>query len=174
MEIKPTYLVAMTLGAGLPSWAIPPRTLEARTGFTHTAKIASWDEDRSYVNTQNQIFLLSALKEIEKDCAEPGWDGDGAISINSRVLENSKQVIRQLPFTIAMPEISPQSNGKIAFEWFRGPYRQLLLSVGEHSDVAYAALLGSRRISGWVQLSLLNDLIEEMRVEHKLIPSSGK
>jgi hypothetical protein len=112
------------------------------------------------------------LREIEKDCALPGWDGEKAVPVAGIVVEHAKLIVNSIPFTVVSPELSPQSNGKIAFEWYGDPSHQLLLSIGGTSDVGYSALLGSKRIVGWEQLSLVGDLIEEMRAVYKLIPSA--
>jgi hypothetical protein len=167
MEIvtRLSYLSAFTAAAGPASSAVT-------TNLNSDAR--SLEEDRSYVNQQNQIILLSALRELVTDCAVQGWDGENAAPIAGRVVENAKWVINSLPFTVGIPDISPQSSGKIAFEWYRAPFHQLIISVGSTSAVAYSALRGNERILGWKQLTLIGDLIEKMRAEYDLIPSNRK
>lgn len=159
-----SYLSALTVAAGPASSAI--------TTLNNSVRLR--DYDRSYTNQQNQIILLLSLREIVSDCAAPGWDGEHAAPITGRVVENAIRVINTLPFTVGIPNISPQSNGKIAFEWYRAPYHQLIISVGPTSDVAFSAILGGKRILGWKQLSLISDLIEEMRSKYDLIPTIRK
>lgn len=162
--VPSAYLSAFILAAGPGSMGIT----YASTGYTQS------HEDRSYRNTANQIILLAALKSILQDCSIPGWDGESAMPISARAVEHAKLVINSLPFTVGIPDIIPQSNGKLAFEWYRGPFHQLIISVGPTSNVAYSALLGSKHIMGWKQLSLIGDLIEEMRANYDLIPTTRK
>ena len=160
-----TYLSALAVAAGPAS--------KAETNYLSN-DTRHQEEDRSYVNQQNQIILLSALREMVSDCAAPGWDGEKAVPIAVPVVRNAIRVINSLPFTVGIPDIIPQSNGKIAFEWYRAPFHQLIISVGPTSNVAYSALLGNDRIMGWRQLSLIGELIEKMRTEYKLIPTIRK
>ena len=156
------YLSAFMVAAGPASSAVT-------TNLNSDAR--RLEEDRSYVNQQNQIILLSALREMISECSVQGWDGENAVPIARAVVRNAIRVINSLPFTVGIPDIIPQSNGKIAFEWYRAPFHQLIISVGPTSNVAYSALLGNDRIMGWKQLSLIGELIEKMRTEYKLIPT---
>jgi hypothetical protein len=165
MEIvtgKSSYLTALMVAAGPASSAV---TTHLNIDTRHL------EEDRSYTNQQNQFILLASLRGILLDCSRSGWDGEKAVPITGSVIGNAIKVINTIPFTVGIPDISPQPNGKIAFEWYLAPYHQLIISVGPTSDVAYSALLGSQRIMGWKQLSLISDLIEEMRAKYGLIPT---
>lgn len=49
--------------------------------------------------------------------AEPNWDGYGALRISTETKDNALTAIRSILPVAPTPEISPNSNGTLSFEW---------------------------------------------------------
>src|SRR5262245_20964910 len=65
---------------------------------------------------------LDAAESTLRDFATlgPDWDGDGALSINPTVISNATAIARALGSAFPMPDINPNPNGTISFEWESG------------------------------------------------------
>lgn len=98
--------------------------------------------------------LLRALDEVYERCSDDRWDGYDALPITEAVYRQAQTIIMLLPLSYPLPEILPEPTGEIAFEWYRGPRRVLVISVGEADLVTYAGLFGPNKVSGVEQFSL--------------------
>lgn len=56
--------------------------------------------------------IVNALGEMEED-----WDGYGALSIDPRTVKNASTALDRLLEYLPAPDITPNSNGTISFEW---------------------------------------------------------
>lgn len=60
------------------------------------------------------------------------WDGHGASSISNQARDNANHFIETIeaaPFNTPAPEVLPQPNGTISFEW-ETPFVEVYLEVG--------------------------------------------
>lgn len=59
-----------------------------------------------------------ALKLLaDYDRMQANWDGYGALAFDSETLRNSEKALSQLVQYAACPEIAPNPNGTVSFEW---------------------------------------------------------
>lgn len=70
----------------------------------------------SIVNGWRDI-LLSNIYEIIDECSTAGWDGYEASPVSRTSAEGAERFINLLPDRIQLPEIYPEQDGHIAFEW---------------------------------------------------------
>ncbi|MBK8233377.1 MAG: hypothetical protein IPK72_23085 [Candidatus Eisenbacteria bacterium] len=55
----------------------------------------------------------------------------------------AEQLIRALPVGIPLPEVAPEPDGSISFDWIASRLRSISVSVGESARLAYAWVDGS-------------------------------
>lgn len=70
----------------------------------------------SVVNGWRDV-LLSNIYEIFNECSIVGWDGYEANPVSRASAEGAERFINLLPDRIQLPEIYPEQDGHIAFEW---------------------------------------------------------
>lgn len=70
----------------------------------------------SIVNGWRDV-LLSNIYEIFNECSTVGWDGYEADPVSRTSAEGAEKFIDLLPDRIQLPEIYPEQDGHIAFEW---------------------------------------------------------
>jgi hypothetical protein len=59
----------------------------------------------------------AARQAIRQAFAEPNWDGYGALPIRQETKENALAVLNQIEVLTCAPEITPNPNGTLSFEW---------------------------------------------------------
>lgn len=99
---------------------------------------------RSSVTAQ----LCAKLDNVMLDCQQAGWDGYGAEPVTPATHAAAKRFIRSLPPGFPTPELAPDPDGCINFEWHRSPRKTLAVSVHPDYRVDFAALLGAATIHG--------------------------
>jgi hypothetical protein len=107
--------------------------------------------ERSQVLFGEKSFAISQIVSLAKECAEPGWDGDEATSLNQTAVNTAEKFIRALPNDVLLPEFTPEPDGSISLDWIRSRNRLFSLSIGSTNRLAYAWLDGSDRGHGVAQ-----------------------
>ena len=87
--------------------------------------------------------VRAALKEIYLECSEAGWDGYDALPVTQETYDEAVRFLSALPSWLSMPEIVPEPDGDIGFEWNFGKNRLLVASVDGTNRITYAGLLGT-------------------------------
>ncbi len=82
------------------------------------------------------------LTDIYYQCREPNRAGQNETSISDTVVGLAEQFIRCLPGYIQMPEISPEPDGSLYFEWFQQPRRIMSVSIDAQGLVSWSVLYG--------------------------------
>ena len=88
---------------------------------------------------------ISQIQALVKECAEPGWDGDGAEPVSQSAASLAVDHIRALPDSVALPEFAPEPDGSISLDWIQSRSRLFSLSAGPSCRLAYAWLDGEDR-----------------------------
>jgi hypothetical protein len=62
---------------------------------------------------------FAAAREMlnQASLTQPNWDGDGALPISTEASGNALIALRVLETVVPAPEISPNPNGTVSFEW---------------------------------------------------------
>jgi hypothetical protein len=78
--------------------------------------LALWQFDAS--TWTHRVELVIAQHEIEKLASMPAdWDGYGALPISGPTKDNAKRAIALFSMLAPFPDIVPNSNGTLSFEW---------------------------------------------------------
>lgn len=91
---------------------------------------------------------LVSLREIYKECSANNWDGYGSAAITYNAYEEAAKVIKLLPSSIQMPEITAEPTGGIGLEWYRGKNRVFVISVSGKHIISYAGIFNGNKLHG--------------------------
>ena len=103
--------------------------------------------ESSYIRDVHRPAHL-ALRETMADASADNWDGYGARGVTESTFLKALYFLRSLPSTVPSPEVSPEPDGEIAFEWHAGPERAFSVSVGEGDTISFASVQGRRKLHG--------------------------
>lgn len=94
-------------------------------------------------------LALEALEKVYEECLETNWDGYGAMPISRDTYSEARNLLRMMPSSLPMPDISAEPDGEITFEWYKEKYSVFVISVGGNNLITYAGLFGkSNKIHG--------------------------
>ena len=82
------------------------------------------------------------LSEMYKNCSMANWDGEGAEAISEPAYLEAARFIRLLPVAFPMPELTPEPNGQIGFEWHLRRDYMFVVAVGGNQLLTFAGLFG--------------------------------
>jgi hypothetical protein len=82
------------------------------------------------------------LESVVAEASVPNWDGYGARPVSALVHEQARAFVAAIPRDVPEPDVVPEPDGEIAFEWDFGPWRVLSISVGPDGLLSYAVTLG--------------------------------
>ncbi len=109
--------------------------------------------------------VLSQVQALVTECARPGWDANEAEPISKGAASRAADFIRALPESVPLPELAPEPDGSISFDWIRSRSRLLSLSVGESDRLPYAWFHGGDHGHGVVVFdgkAIPPDIIERL------------
>jgi hypothetical protein len=108
---------------------------------------------------------LASLREIYRECFREDWDGYGAAAITYNAYKEAEKVIKLMPTSIHMPEITAEPTGGIGLEWYRDKSQVFVISVDGKHRIAYAGIFGTNKIHGTEHLeeTLPLVIIEHLR-----------
>ncbi len=104
--------------------------------------------ERSRALFGNKADAISQICTLANECADPDWDGDGALPMNRYAVFKAVDFIRALPDGLPMPECAPEPDGSISLDWILSRHRMFSVSVGTGNRLAYAWLDGSDKGHG--------------------------
>ena len=79
--------------------------------------------------------------------------------VSHRTIEVARSAALRIP-RAARPEIAPEADGEISFEWYKAPNLQFTFSIGEKEIISYAGRIGNERFHGTVRyLETLPDIV---------------
>lgn len=88
------------------------------------------------------VKTLEVLERFKKDYSEPNWGGEDELPIDPLAIDNAKQFLRLLPARFHSPEVIPEADGSVGFEWHFGPFRSLIVSFSNLPRIEYSLLSG--------------------------------
>ena len=95
---------------------------------------------------------VASLMEVLRPASQPDWDHQGALAVASSTGMLALGFLASLPEVFPLPEVDAEPDGRIAFDWYRGPRGVLTVSIGKRNSLAYAATIGSHASHGTVVL----------------------
>ncbi len=100
------------------------------------------DELRN-ADTWNRLGeAIANLKETFQDCSSVNWDGYGAQPVSASAYTEALAFLNALPPHIPIPEVVPEPDGSIGFEWENGANRVFTASLSGKGSIVYAGLIG--------------------------------
>lgn len=140
-------MTALAIYPGIPTFRVSTPNL----GGT-LIKFFNPEETKS-VYLDDRRFVVGSFEELEIEllkvyfeCSEENWDGYGAEPISEDVIFEALEFLKLIPEHIPKPEIVPEPEGEIGFEWDYGDDSIFVASVKGTGIVAYAGLLGSNEL----------------------------
>ena len=127
------------------------RTRSYRTGSSEVSRSLQKSFDEIVQNLRTAVTwnyhgntpdVLNTLKEIYMECSEESWDGYGAMPISQATYSEAMRFLDALPSWIPTPEIVPEPDGDIGFEWNRGKDWVFVASVNGTNHITYAGIFG--------------------------------
>lgn len=91
---------------------------------------------------------LTKLNAASASALEPGWDSYGAQSLSFGSYTQALRLIRALPTTTPVPDISIEPDGEVELCWSVGARRVMTVSVSSVGRLSYAALFGESKSYG--------------------------
>jgi len=111
-----------------------------------------------------QDEAMSELERVFKECSHENWDGYGALAISSRVYSKARQFLKLVPSSIPKPEIVPESEDEIGFEWYLDQDASFVVSVKDSDKISFAGLFRKNREVWGVEL--FEDAIPQLVYEN--------
>jgi hypothetical protein len=89
---------------------------------------------------KNRLFasVVNARAEADHD----NWDGDGAPAITEQTVSAAITMLYVLPQSLPSPEITPETTGEIAFEWYKDKEHIAVITV-QDGMVRWSAIDGA-------------------------------
>lgn len=104
--------------------------------------------ERSHALFGGKAAAISQIWALADECAEAGWNGEGAEPIDQLAASIAADFVRALPDGFPLPEFAPEPDGSISLDWIQSWHRLFSLSVGSTNRVAYAWLDGADKGHG--------------------------
>ena len=77
---------------------------------------------------------VSAIRELLRSHAEPGWDGGHASAANLRAVARAVAFVRALPEDCVPPEVGIDPDGSVSLDWTASRGCRLTIGVAGHDD----------------------------------------
>lgn len=92
--------------------------------------------------------LLKNLNDVFAEARSDDWEGEGAEAISDAAYYNATKVLAVLPFDLPQPDIIPDNDGYLEFEWANGG-KNFSIYVTDTNLILYAGYYGEdNRLSG--------------------------
>jgi hypothetical protein len=99
--------------------------------------------DNSITIDHRQAALFQRIIDVRDQASEDDWDGNGASKLTEESASAAIRLLYALPDWLPPPEITAETTGEIAFEWYRDQAHIAVLTV-EDNEIRWAALMGDR------------------------------
>ncbi len=102
-----------------------------------------WKAEQSQALCGRKSMLMSELVDVAEECSEDDWDGYGGLAVCRDAVFNAGAFIFALPDEYPLPEIAPEPDGALSFDWIRDRHHRVTISVDADDRLAYAWLSGT-------------------------------
>jgi hypothetical protein len=161
------------LALGTRNWSLFDDTT---TGFYgETARtVASLVATANRYTRQNasdwRTLAATRVRRLREECRQAGWDGYGAAPISAATERHAVRFVSKLPVDLPAPDVTPDNDGEVSFDWWFSPNAQFGVSVGPEGKLTYAGVIGKgvkrhgvepfAEAIPWYVLSTIEDLVE--------------
>lgn len=95
--------------------------------------------------------ILDVLEELYNNCYQDNWDGYNAKPISFETYLQATYIIHMLNTSLSnfhMPDIIPEPDGDIAFEWTDDLGHTFAFSIDDNKTINYAGIFGPNKVHG--------------------------
>ncbi len=85
---------------------------------------------------------LNELDELFEECSEQNWDEYEAVPISHETYSEAIKLVNLLPASYPQPDISPEPDGGIGFEWYKEKGYTFVISVYGKNAISFAGIFG--------------------------------
>lgn len=82
--------------------------------------------------------IFDEIDSIAADCSKSNWNGDQSEPIGEQTVLYAKKLVSLFPNDIAVPDVVPEPDGSIGFEWDIDQDQWMIVSVNEGGSIYYA------------------------------------
>jgi hypothetical protein len=129
--------------------------VRAMTGSSDAAKLVGrlLEEGILHYAEPRILFLASDIEQMLNDSTQE-MCAEGSIPIDVDTARAAIEFAYTLPKSLPAPEVAPEPDGEISFDWVGPAGKVFSVSVGRTGRVAYAGRFGEKsKIHGIEQLS---------------------
>jgi len=92
--------------------------------------------------------IIDRIFELASECDHDGWDGEEGMCISPLIVDRAVSFVRALPDGVWLPEVAPEPDGSVSFDWIAARTRVFSLSVGATNRLSFAWIDGTDRGHG--------------------------
>jgi len=136
--------------------AAPALVLSANVGSSEAANIIESLTKRGllHYSAPTSSPLISEIEQIVAESAETGRTDHEAPTIEKKTAEAAMAFSILLPRSLPAPEVAPEADGEISFDWLGPSGKIFSVSVNATGRLAYAGIFGRKsKVHGTEQLS---------------------
>ena len=98
---------------------------------------------REAASNQPLALALNKLSSVYDDCSMDNWDGCGALPVSEGAVSEATIFLKLLNNTnLPMPQISPEDDGGIEFEWYLPSNQIFTISFNGRNILGYSGMFG--------------------------------
>lgn len=86
--------------------------------------------------------VKDSLRDVIDECKNENWDGYEARPVSDDTIREANSFLCALPSWLTIPDIIPEPDGSIGFEWYKEKNKIFVASVNGQNVVTFAGLLG--------------------------------
>ena len=98
--------------------------------------------------SSSKAKLIMQTHGLGGECAEQGWEGNGASAVSKAAVPLSEAFVLALPDGVPLPEFALEPDGSISLDWIQSRSRLFSVSLGASGRLAFAWLDGANRGHG--------------------------
>ncbi len=95
-----------------------------------------------------QRKIINKIMEVEKEASKKNWDGYDALPVNPEASNYAVRLMILFPVWIPEPDVIPESDGHIAFDWGITSKKLFSVSISPTGHLHYSGMNGKNKISG--------------------------
>ena len=123
--------------------------VSSESGLIRSVKSAIVDSvERSFVLFGAKSAAIQRIYEVAAEARHDGWDGEDAVALPPFVVGRAVAFVRAFPDSLPLPEVAPEADGSLSFDWIAAQTRIFSLSIGESNRLSFAWIDGTDRGHG--------------------------
>lgn len=120
-------------------------TRSSNTGMSSLSTTLANKYDAARKSMASRVLtetVIGSLSNIFEECKESGWDGRNAKAVSASTFAHANRFLFSLPSSLPVPDVVPEPDGEIGFEWSKEPKRIFSVSISPNGLLSYAGLIG--------------------------------